>query len=137
MSVNNLNFEFFDLAMTKDILKIKQTDSTDDALLRGTFGLKSERWIKNNLIPYADSFPLLQEDQESAISATCNHAAAGYKKHNNNFEAAKEFKEEAKDDLNSLILALKARPTTRTKIVAASQNYDTEDDILFSQRIFR
>jgi len=137
MSVNNLDFEFFDLAMTKDNLKIKQTDSTDDALLQGTLGLKAERWVKNNLIPYADSFPLLQEDQESAISAACNHASSGYKKHNNNFEAAKEFKEEAKDDLNSLILALKARPTTRTKIVAASQNYDTEDDILFSQRIFR
>ena len=135
MSIDGINFEFFELSMTKGLLHIK--DDKDDALLRGTIGLKAERWVKNNLIPYADSFPLSQENQESAIGAACNHAASKYKIHNNSFEAAKSFMEDAKEDIKSLVLSLKATPTTRTKIVVSSQKYDTEDDVLFSQRLLR
>ena len=134
-SIENINFEFFDLSMTKDLLKIK--DNVDDVLLRGTIGLKAERWVKNNLIPYADSFPLSIENQESAIAAACNHAASKYKVHNNNFESAKSFMEDAKEDIKSLIITLKANYTPRTRIVISSQKYDTEDDVLFSQRLLR
>lgn len=126
MSVDGIDFEFFDLPMTKDLLKIKQTDSTEDAYLRGTLGLKAERWVKNNLIPFADSFPLAIEDQESAISASCNHAASKYKKANNNFDAAKSFMEDAKEDIESLIRVLKSRPTERTDLVVVSSDYKSE-----------
>ena len=131
----NLNYEFFDLEMTRDILKIRPDDHKDDILLEGTIGLKAERWVKNNLVPFAESFPLDQEDQETAISAACNHAAAAYKKRNNSAELAKLYLSDAKEDINSLIIKLKADHTPRTRIVAASQNYDTEDDVLFSQRL--
>ena len=137
MSVDGLVYEFFDLQMTKDILNFKEDDELDDALLRGTIGLKAERWTKNNLTPYAAEFPLEQANQESAISIACTYAASQYKKHNNNLEAAKSYLEDAKEELASLIILLKASHTPRTRIVAASQDYDTEDDILFSQRIFR
>lgn len=135
MSLDGIIFEFFDLAMTKDILKIKQDDDSDDQFLSGTIGIKAERWVKNRLFPFAESFPLSTENQESAISAACSFAAARYKKHNNNLESAKSFMEDAKEELNSLVTLLKASHTPRTRIVARSQNYDTEDDTLFSQRI--
>ena len=135
MSTVDLNFEFFNLPITKSILHI--TDNTEDAYLRGTLGLKAERWVKNNLSPYATSFPLSQENQESAISMACSYAAAKYKKANNNFEAAKSFMEDANEELKSLIILFKSAHSPRTRIVSASQDYDTEDDVLFSQRIIR
>ena len=129
MSVVGLNFEFFDLPMTKDLLKI--TDDQDDKLLKGTIGLKAERWVKNKLIPYEDSFPLDTEDQETAISAACNRAAADYKKRNSSFEAAKMFKSDANEDLDALILALKARPTGRTKRISVKTTFRSKQ--LFAQ----
>lgn len=137
MSINGINFEFFDIAMTKDLLHIKQTDSSEDALLSGTIGLKAERWVKNSISGFVDSFPLSQEYQESAISAACSFAASRYKRHNSLLDAAKAFMDDAKEEINSLIKALKAIPTARSKIVAVSKDYDTEDDILFSQRLIR
>ena len=134
----DLSFEFFDLAMTKDLLKILQTDNEDDALLQGTIGLRAERLVTNKLTPYATTFPLDDvDDQETAISAACNFAASIYKKRNGNKDAAQDFKDAANEDINSLIVAFKARHKPRTRIAIASQSYDTEDDILFSQRIIR
>lgn len=135
MSTDGISYEFFNLPMAKDLLKIKQTDDADNQLLRGTIGLRAERWVKNKLIPFADSFPLSQEEQEAGISAACNMAASLYKKRINNENGAKDFKEAAEEDINSLIAALQAKPTTRTTISVASMSYDTEDDILFSQRL--
>jgi len=129
----DFNFEFFVLPMTKALLKFKDGDESEDALLMGSIGLRSERWVKNRLIAHSDSFPLDTEDQESAISAACNKAAELYKKHNNNTQGAKDFREAADDDMESLLIALRARPTARNKIEVASQTYDTEQDTLFSQ----
>lgn len=135
MSVDGIDFNFFDLPMSKVQCKIKLTDDTDDALLRGSLGFNSDRWIKNALVPFVDSFPLTGDKLDLAMSATSKHVAYQYKQRNNNHEGAKEILASAEKDLADLIKALKALPTTRTKIVIASQSYDTEDDILFSQRI--
>lgn len=129
MSSNGLDFEFFDIAMTKDLLDI--TDDSDDILLSGTIGLKAERWVKNKLIPYADSFPLDKENQETGISAACNRAAAAYKKKHNNLEAAKMYREDAVEDIDLLILALRANPTGRTKRISVKTSFTSRR--LFAQ----
>ncbi|MCH9657205.1 hypothetical protein K0U27_00685 [archaeon] len=137
MTSDKITFEFFDLNMTKDLLKIRQEDDNDDALLNGTIGIKADRWVKSQLFVYADSFPLDDELLELATGAACSYAVGKYKRHNNNRDASKDHLEDAKEEIATLAMRLKATPTTRTRIVARSQNYDTEDDPLFSQRIIR
>ena len=125
MSFSENGFEFFDLPMTKAILSILPTDDNDDVLLTQTIGFKAEKWVKASLFPFAASFPLDEDQQESGIAAACSYAASKYKLYNNNFEAATAFMKDANVELNSLITLLKASHTPRTRLVIASQDYDT------------
>lgn len=137
MSVDGITFEFFEVAPVKEFLKIKQTDENDNILLRNIIGPAADKFVKNRLIPFADSFPLDADQQESAVGAAFKKAVSLYKGHINNFEASKLWKEMANEEIKSIEIALKAKHTPRTRIVISSQKYDTEDDVLFSQRIFR
>ena len=67
----------------------------------------------------------------------CSYAAAKYKKAKNNFDAAKAFMDDANEELKSMIIAFKSAHSPRTRLAIASQDYDTEDNILFSQRVIR
>lgn len=135
MSVDGTLFEFFEEAPVKEFLKIKQTDEADTILLRNIIGPAADKFVKNRLIPFADSFPLDTDQQESAVSASFKKAVSLYKGHINNFEASKLWKDMANEEIKDLENVLKANHTGRTRIVSASKDYDTEDDILFSQRI--
>lgn len=137
MSVDGTTFEFFEEAPVNEFLKIKQTDESDVILMRNIIGPAADKFVKNRLIPFADSFPLDADQQESAVGVAFKKAVSLYKGYNNNLEASKLWKDMANDEIKDLENALKSKHTTRTRIVALSQSYDTEDDPLFSQRIFR
>jgi len=135
MSVDGILYEFFEEGPVREYLKIKSTDESDDALLRNVIGPSADKFVKLGLFPFADTFPLEADQHESGVSAAFKKAVGLYKLHNNNLDAAKMWDQLATDELKSLETALKAAHTGRTKMVIASQDYDTEDDILFSQRI--
>ena len=130
-------FTYFDLAQVKDILKIRQDDDHDNILLRNTFGPQAERWIINQMTPFTDALPLEGDDLETAMGAANKYAVAHYKTHKNQLDASKEWMKMAKEDMVSLMIALKARHTGRTRISISSRDYDTETDLLSSQRLFR
>ena len=132
-SAENHTFTYFDLSQTKDILHIGKDDDEDDKILRNTWGPQADRWIINKMTPFAEQLPLQGDDLETVMGAANKYAASLYKLGNKSFEESRELKKFAVEDLDALFTALKARHVPRTRIVAASQSYDTETP-LFSQQ---
>ena len=124
--------DYVDLDDVKDVLGI--TDTNEDTLLN-SFKIDTNQEIEFRLRPFADSLPLTSDFFTYAKKAGVYYMVSCYKTKNYNFEAGNEFMKKFEKKLSFLIDALKAIPTTRTKLFMASQRYDTEDDILFSQRI--
>jgi len=135
MSIDGTLFEFFIEPNVSKFLKIEETDEEDIILLRGIIGPSADKFVKNALKPFADSFPLAADLQGTAESAAFKKAVSLYKGYNNNTDAMELWKGMAQTDINELKTTLKASHAERTKLAVASQSYDTEDDILFSQSI--
>lgn len=126
--------DYVKLDEVKDFLSI--TDNKDDTELNN-LKLDADQDIELQLRPFADQFPLTKEFLNAARRAGMFYVVSCYKDKLNNEKAAERFMKKFESKMKSLKDALKSVPTTRTKIVSASQSYDTEDDVLFSQRIFR
>ena len=125
-----------DLTTVKNELSIK--DDNDDTLLND-YGKKSNRRIDNFVFAFLDTVPttVVAEITDDLKQAAILDVARRYKIKVLSFEAAKQYKEDFDNILESIKIRAKAEHAPRTRIVASSQNYDTEDDVLFSQRIFR
>ena len=125
-----------DLINAKKELGIK--DDTDNILLND-YGDKANRKIDNLVFSLLDEIPTTDAEKitEELKQAAILDVAKRYKIKIKSFEAAKQYESDFNDIIKSVENRAKATPTGRTRIVAVSQDYDTEDDILFSQRIFR
>jgi len=109
------------------------TDNQEDSKLSDSIKDANQE-IDMRIIPFADAIPLTGIYLQQAKRAGFFYVVSVWKKKQNNFEAAKLDMEGFESKMISLENALKALPTTRTRPVAKSLDYDTEDP-LFSQRI--
>ena len=125
-----------DLTIVKNELNIK--DDNDDTLLND-YGKKANRRIDNFVFAFLDTVPTvtISEITDDLKQAAILDVSRRYEVRLKSFEAAKEYKQDFDDILESIRIRAKAVPTSRNKLVAVSTSYDTGDDVLFSQRIFR
>ena len=109
------------------------TDTQEDKLLRDSI-LDVNQEIDMRIIPFADALPLTGIYLQQAKRAGLFYVVSCWKQEHNNAEAAATYVEKYESKMISLENSLKALPTNRTRPVAKSLDYDTEDP-LFSQRI--
>ena len=123
--------DYVNLDDIKDFLDI--TDTLEDSML-GDLIKDVNQEIDMRIIPFADAIPLDGIYLQQAKRAGFFYVVSCWKQEHNNPESATANMEKFEAKMVSLENALKALPTTRTKPVAKSLDYDTEDP-LFSQRI--
>ena len=123
---------YVELEEVKQFLKI-ENNNEDDRLLEDLI-LDANQEIEIRLKPYADSFPLTEQFFSQATKAGMYHVNSCYREHAHNGEAADRLMKKFEKKMVTLIDALKAEYVPRTRIVAASNTYDTERS-LFSQTI--
>jgi len=123
-----------DLLTTKIELGIK--DDSDNIILTD-YGDKANRKIDNLVFSLLDEIPTTDSDNitEDLKQAALLDVAKRYKIKIKSFEAAKQYESDFKDIIQSVQNRAAATPTDRSRIVAVSKDYDTEDDPLFSQTI--
>ena len=125
-----------DLTIAKNELNIN--DDNDDTLLND-YGKKANRKIDNLIFGFQSTIPTLisSEITDELKQAAILDVARRYKIKIKSFESAKEYENDFDNIIESIKIRAKAEHAPRTRIAVSSQKYDTEDDVLFSQRLLR
>jgi len=116
---------WFVLADVKAELEIATADTADDSLLND-YGSRVNRIIDNKIFPFKDIIPevaTLEEDLKDCAIAWCSYK---YKRKNEEFDSAREYKVEFDDIIDSVITRLIASNELRTRRVIVSKAYATQ-----------
>ncbi|KKK92228.1 hypothetical protein LCGC14_2705030 [marine sediment metagenome] len=111
-------------------------DDQDDPILAG-FIKDANEDVELKLVPYSTQLPLEAGTKvfKAAKRAALIYVRARWRERKKSFELAEKLDKNYETKITDLKKALEAEPTTRTKPVLHSLDYDTEDE-LFSQRTF-
>ena len=122
---------YVELEEVKQFLSI-ENNNEDDELLE-TLILDANQEIELRLKPYAESFPLIEEFFSQATKAGMYHVNSCYREHALNGEAADRLMKKFEKKMVTLIGALKAVPTERTKTILISTDSRDSKVILPTQ----
>jgi len=125
------DFVYFDGDNFKSISRL--TDALDDAVVN-LLGHSADLQINNELFPFAAQLPLVDLNLRAGRSAALYYALSKWATEKNNVEKAAYYDTQYRTEIENLMKTLQATPTTRTKRIAVSQDYDTETEI-FSQTL--
>jgi hypothetical protein len=125
------DFIYFVAADFKSITNI--TDDQDDSTIN-LLGHSADSQIDNELFSFAEQLPLIGIDLRTACSAALYYALSKWYAQKNNTEKATYFDTQYTTEVNKLTTKLIATHTSRSKRIAVSRDYDTEDT-LFSQTL--
>ena len=125
-----------DYVNLKEVKEFLDIDNNEDDLELTNLIADANQEIDIRLNPYADKLPLQGDFLEHARKAGIFYVVSCVRDKSNNHEAGSRFMKKFDDKIKSLILALKAQPTARTKRVHARTQFDDEVDMLPSQNQF-
>lgn len=109
----------------KRILGISPTDTVDDTIL-GTFVSRGDRQVDNDLAGVIESVPVASDSITDDLQSASNMWATRlYAMARNNLEKGSAYQKIYRETINGVINRLKALPTTRTEMRAATSSYRT------------
>ena len=105
-------------------------DDQDDPILAG-FIKDANEDVELTLVPFADKLPLVAGSKtfKAAKRAALIYVRARWRERKKSFELAEKLDKNYESKIKKLKLALEAEPTTRTKPILFSNDYDTEDEL--------
>jgi len=113
------------LADIKEELEIASGDTADDAYLN-TKITKVNRFIDNEISPYATTLPITASLSEALKDAAIAAVSAKYRRRNKEFDTASAYQSEFERILDSVIKRFRADDESRAKRVTVVKAYATE-----------
>lgn len=131
-----MSTETDDYVEYSDVLKYLEQNEMDDKTKAKLNLFIEDANIQLTLLlkPYSGELPFTGDFYTAVKMAGITYVISEFWDSQQGFEGAKRIEEKFKSRIKTIIDALKATPTNRTRLVASSPDYDTEDS-LFSQTL--